>query len=250
MYPLFIIVLGLIIGSFLNVCIYRIPREESISFPPSHCTNCNSKIKAYDLFPVISFLLLRGKCRHCGEKISIKYPLIEMITSALFLALYIKFGISFELIKFIVFISFIVVIGIIDFETTDVYFKTTLSGIILGLGFILIGHFYGLEVWTYIFGGVLGGGIISVIVLLTHGMGWGDVEICLLAGIFLGFKLTVVMLFISFVTGGVLGLLLIVTKKKSRKDYIPFGPFISLGTIMTVFFGEQLLNLYISQFIR
>lgn len=250
MYYIFILLLGLVIGSFLNVCIFRIPREESISFPPSHCTNCDNKIKAYDLVPVISFLLLRGKCRHCGERISMKYPLIELITSVLFLALYIKFGLSFDLLKFIILICFIIIIGIIDFETTDVYLKTTLPGIIIGILFIAIGYFNGQEVWTYIFGGLLGGGVITAIVLLTNGMGWGDVEICLLAGVFLGFNLTIVMLFLSFVTGGILGILLIITKKRSRKDYIPFGPFISVGVIITVFLGQQLINLYMAQFIR
>lgn len=250
MYITFFLILGLLIGSFLNVCIYRIPRSESVSFPPSHCTNCDSKIKPYDLVPVISYILLRGKCRHCGEKISVKYPLIELITSTIFLALYIKFGLSFELIKYIIFSCFIIVIGVIDLETTDVYFKTTLSGIIIGLVFIGVGYFYGYEVWSCIFGGFLGGGLIAAIILLTHGMGWGDAEICLLGGIFLGFKLTIVMLFLSFVIGGIIGLLLIVTKKKSKKDYIPFGPFISLGAVITIFLGQQIINLYMAQFIR
>lgn len=250
MIAVFFLILGMIIGSFLNVCIYRIPREESISFPPSHCTNCKNRIRAYDLVPVLSYILLRGKCRYCGEKISIKYPLIELITGVLFMALYIKFGLSFELFKFIVFICFLIVIGIIDLETTDVYLKTTLPGIIIGIIFIIIGGcFYGYDVWSYIYGGLLGGGLIYAIVFLTHGMGSGDAEICLLAGIFLGFKLTIVMMFLSFVIGGIIGLLLIVTKRKSSKDYIPFGPFITLGAILTVFFGQQIINFYISQFI-
>lgn len=245
MYSLLFCILGLLIGSFLNVCIYRIPRNESISFPPSHCTSCDNKIRAYDLIPVLSYIFLKGKCRHCKEKISIKYPVIELITGALFLALYIKFGLTFELIKFVIFISFLIVIGIIDLETTDVYLKTTLSGIVTGIIFIIIGHFYGLEILTYLYGGLLGGGLISLIILVTHGMGWGDAEICLLAGVFLGLKLTLVMLFLSFVLGGIIGVLLIVTKKKSRKDYIPFGPFIALGAIGAVLFGQMIINLYI-----
>jgi leader peptidase (prepilin peptidase) / N-methyltransferase len=245
MYSILVCVVGLIIGSFLNVCIYRIPREESISFPPSHCTNCDNKIKAYDLIPVLSYIFLKGKCRHCKEKISIKYPIIELITCALFLVFYIKFGLTFELVKFSVFTCFMLVIGIIDLETTDVYVKTTICGLIAGIIFVIAGHFYGLPVLTYIYGGVLGGGIITIIILLTHGMGWGDVEICLLAGIFLGLKLTVVMLLFSFVLGGVIGVLLILTKKKTRKDYIPFGPFIALGAIGALMFGQMFINLYI-----
>lgn len=245
-----VLLYGLLIGSFLNVCIYRIPREESISFPPSHCTSCKNKIKFYDLIPVVSYNLLKGKCRHCGERISIKYPIVELVTSLLFVATYLKYGLTFEFIKFVIGISFFIVIGLIDLETTDVYLKTTLPGIILGILFIGIGHFYGLEVWTYIFGGLLGGGLIGFIILLTHGMGWGDFEICLMVGLFLGLKLTILMLFLAFVLGGVIGVLLVITKIKSRKDYIPFGPFIVLGAIASIMFGNNIINLYISHFLK
>lgn len=122
------VIFGLLIGSFLNVCIYRIPREESIAFPPSHCTNCNSEIKRYDLIPVISYIFLKGRCRNCKAKISIRYPLIELITSLLFLAVYIKFGLSFELIKYLFFIPLMIVICMIDLDTFEVYFKNTLLG--------------------------------------------------------------------------------------------------------------------------
>lgn len=247
---IFITLLGLIFGSFLNVCIFRIPRDQSISYPPSHCTKCNQKIKSYDLIPIISYIFLRGKCRFCGDKISFKYPLIELITGVLFALLYIKYGFSFQFIKFAVFICLLLVIGIIDFETTDVYLKTTLTGIIAGIIFIISGCFYSINILPYILGGLLGGGIISVIILLTHGMGWGDAEICFVAGLFLGFKLTVLMLFLAFVIGGFTGILLIITKKKSRKDYIPFGPFIAIAAIITVFLGEHMLNYYMTQFIR
>ena len=242
---IFILILGLIIGSFLNVCIYRIPREESISFPPSHCTGCDNKIKTYDLIPVLSFILLRGKCRHCGEKISIKYPLIELATGVLFVLLYVKFGLGFEFIKYAALICWLIVIGIIDLQTTDIYFKTTLSGVIVAIIYISVGYFLGYGIKDYLFGGLLGAGIISAIVLLTRGMGWGDVEVFLLCGLFTGLKLTIITLFLSFVIGGFIGVLLIILKKKSRKDYIPFAPFISLASIIAVLLGDKLLALYL-----
>lgn len=138
MISLFVFVLGLITGSFVNVCIYRIPREESISFPPSHCTSCGVRIKPYDLFPVISYIILGGKCRNCGDRISISYPLTELSVGLLFLALYYVYGISFDFLRFMVLIPLILVIGIIDLKTSDVYFKTTITGIILGILFIII----------------------------------------------------------------------------------------------------------------
>lgn len=241
-----IFIFGLLIGSFLNVCIYRIPRGESISYPPSHCTGCNKKIKPYDLIPVLSYLLLKGKCRNCGTEISIKYPLIELMVGLMFFTLYFVYGISFELLKYMILIPFIIVIGIIDLETTDVYFKTTLPGIIAGILMIIFGGYLGNRYWEYIFGGFFGGGLISLIVLITRGMGWGDAEICLLCGLFLGFRLTLLMLFLSFIFGGIIGVFLILLKKKSRRDYIPFGPFISLASLICIYFGENIILWYIS----
>lgn len=241
-----IFILGIVIGSFLNVCIYRIPKGESIAYPPSHCTNCNNVIKWYDLIPVISYVFLKGKCRFCKEKVSVRYPIIELITGVIFMTLYIEYGIGFTFGKYALFSCFLIVIGMIDFDTTDVYLKTTLPGIICGAVFLIIGWKLNLEVYTYLFGALLGGGLISLIILLTGGMGWGDAEICFLCGMFLGLRLTAVMLFVAFVLGGVIGILLIVTKKKSRKDYIPFGPYIAIASTVVMYFGEKLISWYIT----
>lgn len=245
-----IFIYGLLIGSFLNVCVYRIPREESIVFPPSHCMKCNTKIKPYDLIPVISWLLLRGKCRGCGEKISIRYPFVELGTGLLLMFVYSKYGLSTDFFKYAVLIGISIVIGLIDLDTTDVYFKTTMTGIVIGILFIGIGAFQHTSIWSPIFGGMLGGGLIAIIILLTHGMGWGDFEICLMAGLYLGLKLTAVMLFLSFILGGAIGLLLVLTKIKSRKDYIPFGPFIVLGTFLAILFGNNMIDFYCNTFLK
>ncbi len=245
-YGVIIFIFGTIIGSFLNVCIYRIPMQQSIAYPPSHCTNCGSRIKWYDLIPIVSYVILKGKCRNCGEKISKKYPIIEFITGLLYVMLYIKFGISIDIVKYIVFISILIVIGMIDFNTTDVYFKTTIVGIISAVVFLGIYYYNGLPIKTYIYGGTAGGGLLALIILITKGgMGWGDMEICLVCGLFLGLKLTFMMLFLSFITGAVIGVMLILLGKKSRKDYIPFGPFIITASIITVFWGQNILNWYI-----
>lgn len=249
---IFVLLYGLLIGSFLNVCIYRIPRNESIAFPPSHCTNCGNKIKWYDLIPILSYIFLKRKCRYCGEKISIRYPLIELTTGVIFLALNIEYGLSFNFFKYVALACFLIVIGMIDFDTTDVYLKTTASGIITGIAFIAVGSYMGYflkgDLLSYFYGALLGGGFIAIIILLTKGMGWGDFEIFLLCGIFLGLKLSVIALFFSFIFGGVIGVLLVLFKKKSRKDYIPFGPFISAAGIFTILFGERILVWYIGLF--
>lgn len=255
MLDVFIFILGLIIGSFLNVCIYRIPREESIVFPSSHCINCGTRIKWYDLFPVLSYIFLRGKCRHCGEKISIRYPIIETIVGILFLFIYIKYGMSFEFIKYCFLVSFLIVIGMIDFDTMDVYFKTTISGIIIGAIFLFLewclykkGIIYNFDFYSYVIAAAIGYGFIAGIILLTGGMGWGDAEICLLCGIFLGTRLTIVTLFLSFIVGAISGIILILFKKKTKKDYIPFGPSIAMAGIITIFVGEELANWYLGLF--
>jgi len=244
-----VFVLGTVLGSFFNVCIYRIPREESIAYPPSHCTNCNNTIKWYDLIPVISYIILKGKCRYCKEKVSIRYPIIELITGVIFMTLYIEYGIGFNFGKYALFSCFLIVIGMIDFDTTDVYITTTIPGIICGVLLMIVGWRLNYGLTTYIYGAVLGGGLIALIILVTGGMGWGDAEICVLCGLFLGLKLTAFMLFLSFIIGGLIGIILIVTKKKSRKDYIPFGPSITIAAIIAMYYGETLVTWYLTTLI-
>lgn len=242
----FIFIIGLVIGSFLNVCIYRIPRGESIAFPPSHCTKCGERIKPYDLVPVISYILLRGKCRKCGEKISIIYPCIEFLNAFFYLLLYIEYGISFQFFKFAFLISLFIVIGMIDFKTTDIYSSTIYTGLAGGIIFLIIGFFLKLNILDYILGAAIGGGIIALIIFITHGMGAGDAEMCLTAGLFLGIKCTVFMLFASFVFGGVIAIILLIKGKKKKRDYMPLGPFISIGTFVSIFLGSQIMNWYLN----
>jgi leader peptidase (prepilin peptidase)/N-methyltransferase len=241
---LFIFVTGILIGSFLNVCIYRIPRDESIAFPASHCTSCGKNIKYYDLVPILSYIFLKGRCRYCGEKISIRYPAIEALTGILFLSVYLKYGFALDTLKYIIFIALLILIGMIDLETTDIYFSTIIIGNIFAIIFLIYGAKYQIGVMNYIYGAVIGGGIISLIIILTKGMGWGDAEMCFFSGLFLGIKFTIVMIFFSFVFGSIIGLILILLKKKSRKEYIPFGPFIAIAGIFTVLLGNKILFFY------
>ena len=241
----FIFIFGLLIGSFLNVCIYRIPRAESIAFPPSHCTNCNHRIEFYDLLPVVSYLFLRGKCRECGTKISLRYPLVEVFTGVIVFLLYLKYGFSFLWIKYTLLAFWVIVIGLIDFDTTDIYVSTTASGIGLAFLFIIIDIVSGVNIGNNILGGVIGGGTISLIILLTKGMGWGDAELFLLGGLFMGYQLTLVAIVLSFVLGAIVSIVLILLHKKTRKDYIPFAPYISMAILISVLYGDKILQFYL-----
>lgn len=239
-------IFGLLIGSFLNVCIYRIPKGESIAYPPSHCTSCGARLKFLDLFPVLSYVFLGGKCRYCGEKISSRYAIMEAFTALMFLGVFLKFGFTLDTIKYMILVSFFIVIGMIDLDTTDVYSVTTYSVIGIGVVLTAVYYFMGISINPYLFGALLGGGLIALIILLTHGMGWGDFEICLASGLYLGLYNSIVMLLASFIFGGVIGVILIITKRKTRKDYIPFGPYIVLGTFLAMLYGDKIILWYVS----
>lgn len=240
----FIFFIGSIIGSFLNVCIYRIPREESIIFPPSHCTSCKNPLKWYDLFPVLSYLMLKGRCRYCKVKISPVYPIIELLNALIYILLLLKFGFTINFIKFALLSSLLLVISAIDLFTTDIYTNTIVFGLIMAALFIIISFFVQQKILTYILGGLVGGGVIALIIITTKGMGWGDAELLLVIGLFLGIKSTILTILLSFILGGFIGFMLIALKIKSRKDYIPFGPFISLGALISILWGDLILKYY------
>ncbi|MGG5462969.1 prepilin peptidase [Clostridium sp. B9] len=237
---------GTIIGSFLNVCIFRIPAGESIAFPPSHCGNCKKNLKPIDLVPVLSYLFLGGKCRYCKNKISIRYPLVELLTGFLYFLVYIYYGISFLTVKYIVLITFLIVISLIDYDTQDVYAVTTYPAIILGFVFALVGKFYfGESLTNYILGFAIASLAIFLVSKLTGGaMGSGDIEIHAIAGVFLGWKLAIINIFLSFIIGGLLAVISILFKKKKRGDYIAFGPAIGISTILLIFLGNLIVPIY------
>lgn len=244
---LFVVIIGLVIGSFLNVCIYRIPAEESIAFPPSHCGNCKHKLGVLDLVPVFSYLFLGGKCRYCHQKISIQYPLIEILNAALYAAVYYKFGATFSFIKYAVFISSMIVIGMIDGKTKFVYKSTTIFAAAAGVVFMIIeGMLFKEKILTYIIGAAFCFLIILLIVVLTKGMGEGDIEIAIICGLFLGFKLSALGLFLSFIVGGIVGVILLLRRKKGFKDEMPFGPCLAIGAIISLFAGTNMLSWYFS----
>lgn len=241
-----VIVLGLVIGSFLNVCIYRIPLEESIAFPPSHCTNCEHDLKPLDLIPIVSYVFLKGRCRYCDNKISARYPIIEGINGILYFLIYLKFGLTIITLKYCILVSILIVIGMIDYDTQFVFTKTTVFGSIVGIVFVIVqAVIYKGEVINYILGGLIGAGIIGLIVFLTRGMGEGDIEIAAVCGFFLGIKGILLSLFLAIVIGGIFGTVILALKLKKAKEKIAFGPFIAIGTFISMLFGTEILRGYL-----
>lgn len=242
-----IMIIGLCIGSFLNVCIYRIARDESIVFPASHCTTCGYELRILDLIPLISYIALRGRCRNCKEKISMRYPIVEFTNSLLYGLAYLQYGLSIDLIKVCIFISLLLVIALIDYDTQYVYMSTIIFGLSAGVLFLILKCIELQSItYTYIAGAVIGYSIIGLIVVLTGGMGKGDIDIALICGLFLGVKGIAINLFIAFIVGGILGACLLLFKKKGRKEEMAFGPFLALGAIVTILYGNKIFEMYMA----
>lgn len=268
---LFSFILGSVIGSFLNVCIYRLPMGESIVFPPSHCTSCGRAIRFYNNIPILSYLMLKGKCRDCGSRISIQYPLVELLSGVALTGLYYKFGLTLDLLFYAMLTYSLIVITFIDLGHMIIPNAITIPGAAAGLIYNalitdweksrdLLGAFsWSLENFfgvlnevpflDSVFGLITGGGILFLIAFLyiavrkQEGMGMGDVKLLAMIGAFLGWKGVVFVMLVSSLLGTIIGLSIILYKKGDLKYALPFGPFLSLAAIIYVFTGGfRLIN--------
>ena len=243
--------LGLAIGSFLNVVIWRVPRKESVVRPPSHCPQCETPIRPVDNVPVLSWLLLRGRCRHCGNPIAVRYPLVEASCGVLFVAVAARFGTAWELPAYLVLTAALLAISIIDLEHFIVPDRITAPLTIAALalfGLAAIAEGNGWRFGRALLGGVAYFAFLLVLNLLyPRGMGMGDVKLSFSLGLFLGWLgWGQVFLggFLAFLLGAIVGVGLIATKIKTRKDVVPFGPFLALGAMLTILWGEPILRWY------
>ncbi len=242
--------LGACIGSFLNVVILRLPNDnESIIFPPSNCPACRQPIRWYDNIPLLSYLVwLRGRCRSCGNSISIQYPIVELCMGLLSLALLNKFGPSPEFCYYFIFTAALLVIIFIDIHHQIIPDLISLPGIVLGF----LGSFItAIPTWQQSgLGILLGGGILYGIALgyflLTRreGMGGGDIKLLAMIGAFLGWQSLLFVLFASSVIGSIVGIGAMIRQKKGGKTKIPYGPFLSLAALLFLFFRERILALW------
>ncbi|MCC5464548.1 prepilin peptidase [Pelosinus baikalensis] len=241
-----VIFLGLLIGSFLNVCIYRLPQNQSIIFPPSHCSTCGTHLKTWDLIPVISYLLLRGSCRYCKVTFSSRYLLVEIVTAILFVLCFQIHGLSFLFIKAIVFTAFLLIITFIDYDHQLILDKVLLW--FSGTGIVINFWTNSLDFWDMLLASLLGSGLLLLIALVSRGgMGDGDIKFAAALGMWLSWKCLLLALLLSFVCGGIGGLLLVLFKLKSRKDFIPFGPFIALSAFAIMLYGSEIIIWYIEK---
>lgn len=246
-------IFGSVIGSFLNVCIYRIPREESIAYPSSHCPKCNTPLKWYNLIPVLSFLFQKGKCRYCGESISPQYPIVELLNGFLYTIIFYFYGATIDFAFYSLLLSILVIISFIDCyhqiipdTLVAIVFILTISYKLLL--FILYKIPFNLKYNMLAL--LLGGGLFLLIALVSKGgMGGGDIKLISVLGFILGLKKTILNILLSFIIGAVFSVILLLLKKKGKKDPIPFGPFINIAFCITIFFGDCIINWYVLKFL-
>lgn len=241
--------LGLVVGSFLNVVVHRLPRGTSIVLPGSACTFCGGALKARDNLPVLSYLFLRGECRRCSAPISIRYPLVEIATAALFGLCAWRFGFEPETLVAVVFCCLLLCLALIDFDHFLLPDKITLPGILAGL--LLQPWVARTTFWDAILGVLLGAGVLILIINFWYwvreeeGMGLGDVNMLAMIGAFLGWQGAAVALVAATVAGAATGLLLIATRRLGARSRLPFGVFLSLGAAIALFAGEEIAAFYL-----
>ncbi len=251
---IFIIFIGLSVGSFLNVCIHRLPLGESIIKPSSRCPHCGHAIRPVDNIPVLSYILLRGRCRNCGSKISMRYPLVESLNALLYIIALMRFGFGLHLIPYLILISALIVITFIDLDHMIIPDIVTLPLSIAGVlmsGFLLIDPFSRInqlgikQSLIGLFSGLIFFYLISEAgryIFKKEAMGGGDIKMMAMVGSFTGWKGVVMTTFIGSLVGSITGIILITIKKRTDTT-IPFGPYLALGALITIFLGEEIFNL-------
>ncbi len=243
---LIVFALGTIIGSFLNVCIYRIPRGQSIVFPPSRCIPCGTRLKFKDMIPVISYITLKGRCRYCGEHINIIYPVVEVAAGLIYLFTFINLGYTYLTVKYMILFSGLIVVFFTDLN--DGVIPDVVLLFMFTAGFILSCIFRE-NLLGNLVGSLLGCGALFLIAVIAPGtMGMGDVKLMAACGWYLGGSRTLLSLFLSFVIGGAAGLILVTTRRRKMKDMISFGPFLAFGTFISAVYGYDIIDFYLSMF--
>jgi leader peptidase (prepilin peptidase)/N-methyltransferase len=238
---------GLFIGSFLNVCIYRIQKEESVVWPSSHCPRCGKSLKPWDNIPVISFLVLKGRCRYCAEPISLRYPVVEILSALLAVGMLYRFGPTASFLIYYLWACVLLIITFIDLDIQIIPDRFSLGGIAAGLVAV---YWLPLTYKDALLGLFLGGGLLLAIIygyyFLTkkEGMGGGDVKLLAMIGVFTGWQGVLFTVFTSSLVGTLVGIPYGLINKGTLKTAIPFGPFLALGALIYVFWGQQVIYWY------
>ncbi|MBT3182495.1 MAG: prepilin peptidase [Deltaproteobacteria bacterium] len=260
-WSLFVIagIFGAILGSFANVCIVRMPKGESVIWPPSHCPQCKKRLRSWHNIPILSFLMLKGRCSFCSSKISAIYPFVEMICIILSVITWWYFRNPLEyFVYFLLFIMPLVIISFIDLRHMIIPDIISIPGIIIGIvvhTLFLIDGTYFISALNSIGGALLGGGILFIVAYTyeklkkREGLGGGDVKLIAMLGAFLGFKAVLFVLLLSSILGSIIGIIMMIILRKDSKYAIPYGPFIALAGIVYLFFGEEFIRWYLSLFV-
>ena len=243
-------IFGICIGSFLNVCIFRLPEGKSIVHPPSSCPGCGAAIRLYDNIPVLSYFILRGRCRDCHTPIAFRYILVELLGGLMAVCVYFRFGPGMEGIIYYAFMAALLVITFIDIDHRIIPDVISLPGIPLG---VAASFFMPSLSWADSLIGVLaGGGSLYAVawgyVRITgkEGMGGGDIKLLAMIGAFIGWKGVLLTIFMGSAIGTLVGLAAMLAEKKNMKMRIPFGPFLALGAVISIFFGQELIGWYLT----
>ncbi len=240
------VLLGTVIGSFLNVLADRLPRGMSIVAPPSQCPHCGRRLKPLELIPILSYLLLRGKCRTCKTHIPIRVLLVELATGILFGLMWLRYGLSFDTLLGFLFASFLITILVIDLEHHRILNVMTYPAYFIAL--VTLPLIFERDLIDGIAGGALGFTLLLVITLIKpEGMGMGDVKLAALIGIVLGYPSVLLALFLSFTIGGLISGVLLIAKVIGRKDRVAFAPYLATGGILTMLYGQEILNWWLSR---
>ena len=248
---IYIFIIGIIFGSFFNVCIYRIPEKQSISNPPSHCPNCNTRLKPRDLVPIFSYLLSGRKCRYCKEKISSRYAIVELLTGILFLIVFNKFYLDISTVYYLVLTSILIIITFIDIDHYIIPDGLLIIGSIFAIVFNLI--FKTITIKESLLGAIIcGGGVLAIVYLIEflvkkEVMGGGDIKLFAMIGLFLGIKNSLLSALISVYVGAIFGVIMIICSKIKKSEFnsmIPYGPFISIATLIVMLYGDNIINWY------
>jgi leader peptidase (prepilin peptidase)/N-methyltransferase len=248
-FAIFVFLFGLLIGSFLNVCIYRIPINKSIVFGRSHCIECSEEIKNYDLIPVISYIILGGKCRNCKFKISIKYPVVELLNAIFYLLLFVFYKFSIDFFIYAILTSILIIISFIDYKNKIIPNILVLLILIIGIFSFFFSHqLFWLDRIIGFFAASMP--LILAAIISKGGMGGGDIKLMAVCGLILGWKLILISLFVGCIFGTIYGFISRFKNGSFLKAYIPFGPFLSAAMIFSFFLGNTLLNWYASTFLK
>lgn len=238
-----VLVLGTIIGSFINVVIYRVPRGGSVIYPPSACGACAAQLGWRDLIPVLSYIILRGRCRSCGIRISGRYPAVELIGGLGLLTIYYKFGLGFEGLAAAVLFFLLLAVIFIDLDFLIIPNRIILIGLLLGIPLTLA---QSLQVFVSgLLGLLVGGGLLLLTAVVSRGgMGGGDIKLALVIGLYVGWPQILLVLFLSFLLGSIVGLALVVRGRKKMKEAVPFGPFLAVASYIVMLWGPGIIAWY------